>query len=183
MAKDTVKLSKFLSYVLRHHPQAIDLEMDRQGWVDVAELLDKIQKQGKNLTFSLLEQIVASDSKQRYAFNADKTRIRANQGHSISVDLSLTAIEPPAVLYHGTAERNISSIKSQGLLSQNRHHVHLSEEESTAVQVGSRYGKPVVLFILASTMHDDGYIFYRSENGVWLTDFVPVEYIEFEAKK
>ena len=153
--------------------------MDYQGWVSVEDLLDKVQQAGKPITQELLEIIVASDDKQRYSFNADGSKIRANQGHSIDVDLNLTPVEPPELLFHGTAVRNVASIKLHGLLKQNRHHVHLSENQETAKRVGARYGKPVILTISAKAMAEAGHTFYRSENHVWLTDAVPVEYITF----
>ncbi|WP_455211504.1 RNA 2'-phosphotransferase [Kaarinaea lacus] len=147
------------------------------------ELLQKMQQAGKPITQELLEDIVAGDDKQRYSYNADGSKIRANQGHSIHIDLNLTPIEPPEFLFHGTAVRNVTSIREHGLLKQNRHHVHLSENQETARRVGARYGKPVILTISAKAMTEAGYTFYRSENHVWLTDTVPVEYITFQSSK
>jgi putative RNA 2'-phosphotransferase len=174
-----IKLSRFLSYVLRHKPDEIDLTIDPQGWVSVEELLQKAQQAGKPITRELLETIVENDDKQRYSFNADGSMIRANQGHSVEIDLNLTPIEPPEFLFHGTAVRNVSSIREHGLLKQKRHHVHLSENEETAKRVGARYGKPVILTISAKAMAEAGHTFYRSENHVWLTDSVPAEFIAF----
>ncbi len=142
-----------------------------------------MQQAGKPITQELLEDIVAGDDKQRYSYNADGSKIRANQGHSIHIDLNLTPIEPPEFLFHGTAVRNVTSIREHGLLKQNRHHVHLSENQETARRVGARYGKPVILTISAKAMTEAGYTFYRSENHVWLTDTVPVEYITFQSSK
>lgn len=173
------ELSRFLSYVLRHKPEELGVTMDPQGWVGVEELLQKAQQAGKPITYELLATIVVSDDKQRYSFNADGSKIRANQGHSIDIDLNLVALEPPEFLFHGTAVHNVVSIREHGLLKQSRHHVHLSENEETAKRVGARYGKPIILTISAKAMAKAGYTFYRSENHVWLTDSVPAEYIAF----
>lgn len=174
-----VKTSKFLSYVLRHKPEAIDLQMDAQGWVSVAELLEKAGGDGQDLTKEMLFEIVVNDDKQRYCFNSDKSRIRASQGHSTKVDLNLQPVNPPEYLYHGTASRNLDSIRERGLLKGQRHHVHLSLDETTARNVGSRYGKPVILLVESKRMVRDGFEFYQSENKVWLTDGVPPDYIQF----
>ena len=174
-----IELSRFLSYVLRHKPEALDLDMSTDGWVAVEELIDKMNKDGKDITFQILKMIVQQDDKKRYSFNEDESRIRANQGHSIKIDLDLKPITPPKYLYHGTAARNIDSIKEHGLLKRERHHVHLSENKDTAKRVGARYGKPIILTILAGDMNNAGHTFYRSDNLVWLTDTVPVEFIEF----
>lgn len=174
-----MRLSKFLSLVLRHRPQRIGLALDKAGWADVPELLTKANAAGVLLTYEQLQQIVAESDKQRFAFNHDGTRIRANQGHSIDVDLGLEPLAPPEIVYHGTAVRFLSSIRQQGLLPRQRHHVHLSRDAETAVRVGQRHGKPVVLVIRAGDMYHDGHLFYRSANGVWLTDHVPPIYIGF----
>jgi putative RNA 2'-phosphotransferase len=174
-----VQLSKFLSLVLRHKPQALGLTMEQEGWVGVDELIDKAVIAGKPLTLEVLKKIVREDEKQRYAFNEDETKIRASQGHSIDVDLKLEPADPPEFLYHGTAQRNIESIKHKGLLRQQRHHVHLSQDRQTAKQVGARYGKPVVLAVLAGQMAENGYLFFKSPNNVWLTAEVPAKYIQF----
>ena len=173
------QLSKYLSFVLRHRPDDIDIQLSMDGWADVEELIARVNAKGRDLTLEDLCEIVAQDEKQRYAFNDDKTKIRANQGHSIDIDLKLEPIEPPEYLYHGTAQKNIDSIRTLGLQKRQRHHVHLSENEKTAKQVGSRYGKPVILIIAAKMMHEAGHEFYCSDNHVWLTDTVPTQFIQF----
>lgn len=183
MASNLVKLSKFLSLILRHKPETIELTLDRYGWADVAELIHLANKHNKTpLTQALLEEIVASNDKKRFAFNEDKSKIRANQGHSIAIELNLVPQTPPDILFHGTATRFIESILTQGLIAKSRQHVHLSLDKTTAIKVGSRHGKPVVLNIWAIKMHLADFEFFRSNNGVWLTKQVPVEYIEFPSK-
>lgn len=179
MKYSLTELSKFLSYVLRHQPQAIDLVLPKDGWVSVDELIQNANRHGKSISRDILETIVDKDDKQRYSFNGDKTLIRANQGHSLPVDLNLPEVAPPEFLYHGTALRNCDSIREKGLLKQQRHHVHLSQDQQTAMLVGKRYGKPVVLRVLAVQMAGKGYVFYKSDNGVWLTDAVPPQFIVF----
>ena len=179
MSKKMVKVSKFLSLVLRHQPERIGLAVDSQGWADVTELLTKAQEAGMAIDADVLREVVATNNKKRFAFNEDGSRIRASQGHSIAVDLGLEVIEPPTILYHGTAARFLPSIQEAGLLSRRRNHVHLSGDEETAVSVGKRHGKPVVLRVRAGEMAQQGLAVYRSENGVWLTEHVPVVYIEF----
>ncbi len=181
MDPSLVKTSKFLSLVLRHRPDKIGLTLDAQGWADVDELLRKANQHGVALTRDRLQQVVAQNDKQRFAFNADGTRIRASQGHSIQIDLGLEPIAPPQLLYHGTATRFLASIRQQGLVRGQRDHVHLSPDEATARKVGARHGEPIVLVVNAEKMHAAGFIFYRSANGVWLTDHVPVEYLNFPA--
>jgi putative RNA 2'-phosphotransferase len=180
MITDKIKISKFLSLVLRHKPKTIDLELDENGWADTKILIQRMLKANYSIDIENLKDIVNSSDKQRFKFNNDFSKIRANQGHSINVDLKLEQKLPPEILFHGTATRNIESIKQQGLLKQNRHHVHLSSDSETAKKVGMRYGKPIVLKIEAGKMNDDGLDFYLSENGVWLTDKVDVKYIKFE---
>ncbi len=170
-------ISKLLSLVLRHKPETIGIELDKNGWADVSELLSKI---GRNISMDLLEEIVATSDKKRFAFNDAKTKIRANQGHSINVDVELKVVTPPKILYHGTADRFLESIMAKGLEKGNRLHVHLSENYDTATKVGIRHGKPLILKIDAEKMNNDGYKFYLSANNVWLTDFVPVKYISCE---
>ena len=172
-------LSRFLSYVLRHNPDAIGLTLDRQGWAKVDELLERARAAGVPLDRATLRRVVAENDKQRFALSPDGERIRARQGHSIPVDLDLPPVQPPEFLYHGTARRNLPSIRRQGLLRGKRHHVHLSPDEATALQVGRRHGEPVVLRIQAGEMHRDGYRFYLTENRVWLTEHVPPRYIDF----
>jgi len=175
------QLSKYLSFVLRHRPDDIELHLTPDGWANVDELMNKMNLRGKNISIEDLRHIVSQDEKQRYSFSHDESRIRANQGHSIDIDLKLKPLEPPQYLFHGTAEKNIASIRQQGLQKRQRHHVHLSELELTAKQVGARYGKPVVLIISAQVMHQAGHQFYRSENNVWLTEQVPAQFIQFPA--
>ncbi len=177
--KEAVRISKFLSLVLRHQPETISLVLDDNGWADVDLLIEKCNEKGVALNRAVLEYIVDTNTKKRFSFNEQKDQIRANQGHSIDVDLALSAQIPPDVLYHGTAEQFVTSIKEQGLQKQQRQHVHLSKEQSTAIQVGQRHGKPVVFSVLAGQMHQDGFVFYLSDNGVWLTDHVPAKYLSF----
>ena len=170
-------ISEFLSLILRHQPEKIDLILDENGWAEVIELIQKSTKNKMPFSFEELEIIVATNEKKRFAFNVDKTKIRASQGHSIEIDLSLEPIIPPTVLYHGTAEKFLESILENGIKKMNRQHVHLSADIETAIKVGSRHGKVVVLNILTKEMHEDGINFYKSENGVWLTDFIDNKYI------
>jgi putative RNA 2'-phosphotransferase len=179
MDKNLVKYSKFLSLILRHQPEKIGLQLDDRGWADVDPLLALANLQEISLTRTLLEEIVTTNDKQRFIFNSDRSKIRANQGHSIAVNLSLKPQKPPTILFHGTATRFIDSICDRGLLAGNRQHVHLSAEESTALAVGKRHGKAIVLRIRAAELNRDGFEFYLSANGVWLTNYVPVKYIEF----
>lgn len=170
-------ISKFLSLILRHRPQVIGIHLDHHGWADVDALLQGMNKRYP-VTREILEEIVRTDSKQRYSFNADHTKIRANQGHSIPVDVELPVVEPPEFLYHGTGEKSVPSIDKQGLLPMGRLYVHLSGDQATAVKVGQRHGKPVVYRVKSGAMQRQGYTFYRSVNGVWLTRRVPVEFLE-----
>ena len=173
------KQSKFLSLILRHNPEVVGVTLDSRGWVDFDVLLKAIQRTRPSFSIEILNKIVETNDKKRFAFSEDGKRIRASQGHSIGIDLNLEPSAPPEILFHGTADRNLNSIREQGLLSGARDHVHLSAEEITAHKVGMRHGKPVVLRILAGAMAENGKTFYFSENGVWLTDFVPVDFIEF----
>lgn len=176
-SKQDVKLGKFLSLVLRHNPAAAYIQLDSHGWVDTKELLAGCARTGMPIDQRTLERIVQKNSKQRYSFNDDHTKIRANQGHSVSVDLDLREMVPSARLYHGTAACFLSSIRAQGIIRQSRQHVHLSADWETAWKVGSRHGKPVILTVNALAMTRDGYRFYRSENGVWLCGHVPWRYV------
>lgn len=171
------KTSKFVSLILRHRPEAIGISLDEHGWAKVDELIEGISKR-QPFNREMLEEIVRTDSKQRYSFNEDKTLIRANQGHSIPVDVELPEMKPPKVLYHGTGEKYESSIDEQGLLPRGRLYVHLSLDEATAKIVGARHGKPVIYKVMAAKMAEQGYTFYRSVNGVWLTKKVPAEFLE-----
>jgi putative RNA 2'-phosphotransferase len=177
--KDLKHISKFLSLVLRHKPEEIGISMDAQGWVDVEELIEKCNRRGKSLDWVLLEEVVFTNDKQRFTFNEDSTKIRANQGHTVEVDLKLDAVEPLEFLYHGTVQKYIDAIKSDGLQRMQRQHVHLSKDLETAIKVGSRRGKPVILKINALEMHKAGHPFYVSKNGVWLCEQVPAQYIQF----
>jgi putative RNA 2'-phosphotransferase len=179
MATDLVKVSKFLSLVLRHKPEEIGLILDANGWADVEDLIRLANLRGAGLTRPLLDRVVAESDKKRFAFSEDGRRIRASQGHSVEVDLALPPVEPPEFLFHGTAERFVASIRATGLHSGSRQHVHLSLDETTATAVGRRHGRPVVLVVRAREMATAGHAFYRSTNGVWLTDRVPVEFIDF----
>lgn len=165
--------SKFLSLILRHKPQIVGIELDEHGWAEVDELIRRV----KNLDLATLEQIVAQDEKRRYSFSADKKLIRANQGHSIPVDVELAELEPPKILYHGTAERYGASIISQGLLKMSRLYVHLSSDIETAEKVGRRHGTPKIFLVESGKMFIDGYKFFKSVNGVWLTEHVPAKYL------
>ena len=169
--------SRYISLILRHKPETIGITLDEHGWANVDELIAGVNKTHP-LTMELLREIVRSDEKQRYSFNEDETLIRANQGHSIPVDVELPELEPPEVLYHGTGQKYVGSIDRQGLISKSRLYVHLSTDRETAVRVGRRHGVPVVYAIQTSAMFRDGYLFYRSVNGVWLTKEVPVKYLE-----
>lgn len=179
MDKHLVKLSKFLSLILRHKPQVIGLQLDTHGWAEVEDLIDRVNQHGIPVSRELLETIVETNDKQRFALSADGSKIRANQGHSLAVVLDLPTQPPPPKLFHGTATRFLASIRSQGLVSGNRQHVHLSADELTAVQVGQRHGSPIVLTIAAEAMFLAGFPFFLSSNGVWLTATVPPRYIEF----
>ncbi|MBP6628800.1 MAG: RNA 2'-phosphotransferase [Kofleriaceae bacterium] len=171
--------SKFLSLVLRHQPALIGIVLDDAGWTDVDTLLARAAAHGTRITRAELIELVAASDKQRFALSADGTRIRANQGHSVEVELALAPSTPPALLFHGTAVRFLASIRSGGLVRGARHHVHLSAEVDTAAKVGGRRGQAVVLRVRAGAMAADGHVFYRSANGVWLTDAVPAAYLEF----
>ncbi|MEL1245495.1 RNA 2'-phosphotransferase [Flavobacterium sp. DGU11] len=175
---DTKKLSKFLSYVLRHNPDALGISLDANGWTDVAKLLEKINNSGTQIDAVLLEHVVETNNKKRFAFNDTKDKIRASQGHSIEIELGYEPQVPPDILYHGTATQNVDAIMRDGIHKSSRHHVHLSLEKGTASNVGGRHGKPVILEVMALQMHNDGYEFFLSENGVWLTDHVPAGYIK-----
>ena len=169
--------SRFISLILRHKPDVIGITLDEHGWANVEELIRGISKK-QDFNMAMLEEIVASDDKQRYSFNEDKTLIRANQGHSIPVDVELKEITPPPYLYHGTAEKYVASIEKQGLIPKSRLYVHLSDNYNTAVDVGKRHGKAIVYTVSSGEMAQDGYVFYRSVNGVWLTKEVPTKYLK-----
>lgn len=174
------RLSIFISLVLRHHPDAAGIQLDEHGWANVDELISGINHTGRKIDMEVLEEIVRTDNKQRYSFNEDKTLIRANQGHSVPVDVELEEQEPPQFLYHGTADRFLDSIMREGLKPMSRLYVHLSRDIETAEKVGGRHGKPVVLKVSSGEMYQDGIRFYLSKNGVWLTKKVDQKYIEME---
>jgi len=175
--QDKKRIGKFLSLILRHEPQKIGLELDEQGWANVKELIEKCKKHRYHFSMEDLIEIVETNDKQRYSFNEKRNKIRANQGHSIDIDLALSAVEPPEYLYHGTATRFLSSIMEKGIVKGTRQHVHLSKDKKTATKVGSRHGKPAILTIMSGKMYKDGIMFFQSNNGVWLTDYVDVKYI------
>lgn len=175
----TTRTSKFLSLVLRHQPETAHVTLDSAGWVSVDELLAGCAKARRTMSRADLEHIVATNAKKRFEFSADGTRIRASQGHSVEVELAYEPMEPPPLLYHGTASRFLDAIREQGLLKMQRHHVHLSAETKRTLEVGARHGKPVLLTILAAQMHAEGHVFYRSTNGVWLVEHVPVTFLRF----
>ena len=168
--------SKFLSLILRHKPQLINLRLDRKGWANVQELIRKVREHGRQLDREMLENIVEADKKRRFSFSEDRNLIRANQGHSVVVDLCFEPQVPPSILYHGTSGRSVEAIMENGIHKQGRHHVHLSSDKTTAIEVGRRHGKPVVFEIQAEQMHCDGFEFFISENEVWLTEVVPTNY-------
>ena len=177
-AKRTKNTSKFISLILRHKPETIGISLDEHGWADVQELIDGVnQTDGHVLDMDLLEEIVRIDEKQRYSFNEERTLIRANQGHSIPVDVELEEKIPPDILYHGTGEKYVPSIDAQGLIPKSRLYVHLSSNMETAKKVGSRHGRPVIYQIDCARMVKDDFIFYLSANNVWLTKEVPVRYL------
>ncbi|MAT97405.1 MAG: RNA 2'-phosphotransferase [Anaerolineaceae bacterium] len=175
MAINLKRVSKYLSFILRHRPETIGLTLDANGWASIDELINKTTQY--ELTPALIATIVQTNDKQRFSLSADGRKIRAKQGHSITIDLDLVPVEPPEQLFHGTAVRFLTSIQAEGLQKMKRHHVHLSESEAVARNVGSRYGQPVVLTIAARQMYQDGYLFYKTANNVWLVASVPYEYI------
>jgi putative RNA 2'-phosphotransferase len=177
MAEELKSSSKFLSYVLRHAPESIGLTLDANGWVAVDELLAKAGAAGRRLDRTTLEEIVATSDKKRFTLSDDGSRIRAAQGHSVEVALGLQPVTPPGTLYHGTATRFLDAIRAEGLKPGSRQQVHLSADAATATAVGSRHGKPVVLRVAAGAMHVAGHSFFRADNGVWLTDHVPSQFL------
>lgn len=172
-------LSKFLSYVLRHHPGSIGLTVDENGWASVDELIQKAKADGKKLSYSRLHDIINYGSKQRFILSEDENYIRAGYGHSIDVDLQLRPQQPPKVLYHGTAQKNVDAILAEGLHSGSRNFVHLSARKADARQVGTRHGSPVILQVHSAQMTQEGYDFYQSESeaNIWLTKWVPAKFV------
>lgn len=171
------QISKYISLILRHKPEVAGITLDEHGWADVYELIVGVSNKYPHFTGGILKLIVDTDEKQRYSFNEDHTKIRANQGHSVDVDVELEAKKPPVWLYHGTAKKYVESIAKEGLKPKSRLYVHLSSDGDTAVKVGQRHGAPVVCMVNAEAMWNDGYEFFLSKNGVWLTKEVPVQYI------
>jgi putative RNA 2'-phosphotransferase len=181
MDKNDVKKSKLLSLVLRHQPETVGITLDGAGWTPVPALLEALARHGTPITEAELLRVVTGNDKQRFAFSADGQMIRANQGHSVAVELGLSPSAPPAVLYHGTAAAFLVSIRRDGLLKQQRHHVHLHHDPALAEKVGARRGKGVVLRVDAAAMQADGMAFFVTENQVWLTEAVPPRYLRFPA--
>lgn len=175
--KNIKRISKLMSYILRHKPEHIGTQLDENGWLPIDELIHGICGTGIPLDRLTLEEVVETNNKKRFVISEDGLRIRANQGHSIQVELDLQETEPPEFLYHGTVEKFLESIQVQGLQKMTRQHVHLSPDKETAISVGGRRGKPIILTILANKMFDDQHKFYLSANGVWLTDQVDPQYI------
>jgi putative RNA 2'-phosphotransferase len=175
--KRLVRISKYLSKYLRHEPHRLGLTLAPGGWVPVEQLLAAAASAGMVISRQELSEVVARNNKQRFSFDATGELIRANQGHSVDVDLQLEPVVPPEVLYHGTAEHILAAIRRDGLLKMSRHHVHLSADLGTARRVGARHGRPIIFEVAARAMHEKGYTFYRSDNGVWLTDHVPPAFL------
>jgi len=178
MNKDLIKISKFLSLVLRHQPETIGLTLDPAGWVEVDELLGAMTRHGRGISRDVLEEVVATNDKKRFSFSEDGLCIRASQGHSIEIELGYEPAEPPEMLFHGTAAQFVEAIWRDGLLKMQRHHVHLSDAIETARKVGERRGKAVIFVVAAKLMRDEGFEFFRSANGVWLTEHVPCRFLE-----
>ena len=171
------KISRFLSLILRHKPEAINIQLDEHGWANVKDLIEGVSE-NYDFNMSMLEEIVRTDEKERYSFNEDKTLIRANQGHSVPVDVELEEAIPPEFLWHGTAKKYVDSINATGLIPKSRLYVHLSKDIETAITVGKRHGKVVIYQVASKQMYDNGYKFYLSKNGVWLTKNVPDVYLK-----
>ena len=186
MNKQSAKrISKFLSLILRHKPQTIGIDLDDAGWVEVATLLTALNKHpaGKSVSAVVLDEVVASNDKQRFEFSPDRQRIRARQGHSLDVELGYEPAAPPETLLHGTPDRFLDSIRESGLMKMNRHHVHMHVDNETSLAVGARRGKPVLVTIRSGEMHRNGHEFFVTENNVWLTDHVPPEFIDFPERQ
>lgn len=174
---DYTEVSRYISLILRHKLEVVGLKLDEHGWVNVDQLIEGVSRKYM-INRSILEEIVETDNKQRYSFNTDKTKIRANQGHSVNVDVELEEHQPPEILWHGTDKKFVDAINEQGLIPKSRLYVHLSKDPETARQVGARHGESVLYKVSAGQMFRDGYKFYLSKNGVWLTKEVPVKYLE-----
>lgn len=178
-SKRHTRVSRFLSLILRHQPELVNLSLDQAGWANVNQLLKGLRQSGIKLSLEELKEIVRTNEKRRFSFTRDYKYIRANQGHSVEVQLDLQPTSPPTTLFHGTAKHFLPSIFKEGLLKKKRHHVHLSDRRSSAVEVGKRHGYPIVLQIDAGKMEREGFEFYLTENGVWLVEHVPPQYICF----
>ena len=176
--KEINNLSKFLSLILRHKPETIGIELDENGWINTDLLLAKSIQHNYKIDLETLKIIVETNNKKRFSFSDDFAKIRANQGHSLDIELGYLPTKPPRILYHGTAEKNLNSILLHGLEKRDRHHVHLSQDIETAINVGKRHGKPIVLEILSEKMYNNKFDFFLSENGVWLVEKVPTIYIK-----
>jgi putative RNA 2'-phosphotransferase len=176
--KEEIKLSKFLSLVLRHQPETIGIILDENGWTDTRLLIEQVNQNGFQIDLDALKHIVETNSKKRFALNDTFDKIRANQGHSVEVELGYVSQKPPEILYHGTGQKSVSSILETGLEKRERHHVHLSADFKTAIKVGQRHGIPFVFEVLAEQMYNDSFEFFISDNGVWLTDNVPTKYLK-----
>lgn len=179
MSNDYTKISKYISLILRHKPEVAGITLDKNGWADTFELIRAVASKYPGFGWVQLLEIVVTDEKQRYSLDEHNRRIRANQGHSIPVDVELEKLEPPAFLYHGTGSKSVDSILKTGLVPKSRLYVHLSVSVETAIKVGERHGKPVIFIINAKQMYDDGYKFYKSVNGVWMTKEVPRKYLHW----
>ncbi len=180
MSERLVKLGRFISLILRHSPETIGIKLDEKGWADVEELIILMNKNRRKIDIDTLKEIVETNNKKRYEFSDDFKKIRACQGHSINVDVELEQAVPPKFLYHGTAVKNIESIKKEGIKKASRQHVHLSSDYNTAYNVGERHGKPYIIKVLSGKMGEDGKKFYISKNEVWLSDDIETEYLVFE---
>lgn len=180
MSNNSKELSKFLSYILRHEPESIKLSLDTEGWANISELIELANLSGQSITREQVLEVVASSDKKRFTLSIDQTQIRAAQGHSLkTVDINFNELQPPATLLHGTASKNIDAIKQKGLIAGERQYVHLTENSDTAKATGTRYGKPIVLTIDSLNMYQKGFKFFLSDNDVWLTEQMPIEYIKF----
>ncbi|WP_455684251.1 RNA 2'-phosphotransferase [Thomasclavelia sp.] len=175
---DLVKMGKYISLILRHKPELINLKIDEHGWANVDDLLKGINNNGRYISKEILDIIVNTNNKKRYQYNNDHTKIRANQGHSIKVDVELQEKVPPNILYHGTAQKYLDKIRESGIRKMNRLYVHLSKDIETAINVGKRHGQPIVLVINTEAMIKDGFKFYYSNNGVWLCDDIDYSYVK-----
>ena len=180
MSERLVKLGRFISLILRHSPETIGIKLDENGWGDVEELITLMNKNRRKIDIDTLKEIVETNNKKRYEFSDNFKKIRACQGHSINVDVELEQAVPPEFLYHGTAVKNIESIKKDGIKKASRQHVHLSSDYNTAYNVGKRHGKPYIIKVLSGKMGEDGKKFYISKNEVWLSDDIETEYLVFE---